>query len=53
MQMHVKHKKARVSVVFILVCLVPLSHIVYLTLVLPANAVYATELKLGIIRGDH
>ena len=32
MQMHVKHKKASVSVVFILVCLVPLSHIVYLTL---------------------
>ena len=32
MLMRVKHKKPSVSVLFILVCLVPLSHIVYLTL---------------------
>ena len=57
-KMHVKHKKASVSVVFILICLVPLSHIVYLTLASRRryavyNAVHATALKLGIIRGDH
>ena len=55
MQMHVKHKDSNVPVVFILICLVSLSHIVYLTLasrpvVRPANAVYATALKLGITR---